>query len=131
MEKFGSDSPFISFLGPDLIEWRDGYIQVGFDLRPELMNRAGILHGGVTSAILDHVGGMCGLYSDDPDNPVYGVTLNLNVNFLSPGGTGRVIATGTRVKSGRSVFFSEMTLMDDDTLIATATGVFKLNKSHR
>ena len=95
------------------------------------MNRAGILHGGVTSAILDHVGGMFGLYSDDPANPVYGVTLNLNVNFLSPGGTGRVIATGTRVKSGRSVFFSEMTLMDGETLIATATGVFKLNKSHR
>lgn len=128
MTYYASDSPYISLLNPQLIEWRDGFIQVALDLRPEFMNRNGILHGGVTSAILDHVGGLSGMYSDDPDNKVFGVTMNLNVNFLAPGGQGQVIATGRRVKSGRSVFFAEMQVTNGDTLVATATGVFKLTK---
>lgn len=93
-----SQSPFLEFLGTSLEEWRDGYVRATLELKPFHLNRAGVIHGGVLAALLDHACGFSGLYSGDPLNRRNGVTLSLTTNFTGQCSSGKT----SRPKAART-----------------------------
>jgi len=88
--------------------------------RPELLNPFGTLHGGVVSALVDHVLGAV-LY------PViergrWAATTEYKLNLLAAVHTGRVRADSTIVALTRRTAVVQVEVHNDDTLCALAQG---------
>src|SRR5687767_1594580 len=118
------DSPFLELLGAKVEEWRDGYVRISLQIEPQHLNRSGFIHGGVLATLLDHGGGLCGLYCTEAGNRRYGMTLSLTCNFTSQAKTGKVFVTGTRTTAGRKIFFAQTDVRTEEgVVLATGSSV--------
>lgn len=126
-EPVTAENPFLALLGARRGAWREGYCEFHLPVRPELLNRQGVLQGGVLSTLLDVASGYSGLYSASPDEILHGHTVSLTINFLHKGTIGHVVAKGFLVERQRSLFFARAEAwLDGTVLLATAQGIFKL-----
>lgn len=122
--------PFQAHLGFRLTEWSEGYCRLEQSLDAHHMNRHGIPHGGLHATLMDTAMGYAGCWTGDPERRQLCLTLNLNLNYIGVARGRTLIAEGRRTGGGRTTFFAEATLTDDtDTLVARATGVFRLKTS--
>ena len=118
--------PLQNHLGFELTEWHKDYCRVELPLRPFLLNRYGIPHGGIHATLLDTAMGYCACYSEDPNKPIFAMTLSLTVNYLGQSTGNALIAEASRTGGGRKTFFAKGRVTDDTgQTIATATGVFR------
>jgi uncharacterized protein (TIGR00369 family) len=122
----GHDRPFLRFLAPVLQEWRDGYVRTVLPLRGDLLNRSGVVHGGVLATMLDHACGLAGVYCAVPGNRRYAVTLSLNTSFIAQSDEGALTVIGERKSSGRKIYFSDAEIRTaGGVLVASGSGVFR------
>ena len=90
----------------------------------ELENSWGSMHGGVLMTLLDVALASAGRSLDEDCNGA--LTVEMKVNFIAAA-TGTMLAEGRAQWAGRSLLFSEGELRSEDgTLLAKATGTFKL-----
>ncbi|PJE27884.1 uncharacterized domain 1-containing protein [Pseudooceanicola antarcticus] len=121
--------PLQSHLGFRITEWRENYARFELPMEEFLMNRYGILHGGVHSMMCDTAMGFAGCYTGDPEARNLAMTLNLSVNFLAQTRGKLLIAEGFRTGGGAKTFFAEAKISDETgVLAATGTGVFRLRQ---
>ena len=119
----GADNPLLDYLGIRLVEARAGHASFEIDVQPRHLNRQGSLQGGVAATLLDAACGYAGLGAA-PHEPVNGgaVTVMLSISYLARVDAGRLRATGSVTRSGRSVYFSSGELRSESgELIATTT----------
>ena len=76
--------PLQKHLGFYLTDWSEGFARFELPVKGFLMNRYGILHGGIHGVMADTVMGFCGCYTGDPENRELAMTLNLSVNYVGP-----------------------------------------------
>src|SRR6056297_3573235 len=120
-------SPLSKTLGFEMTGWSDGFARIEAPLAAHLMNRQGLPHGGVYAAMLDTAMGFCGCYTGDPEVRQNALTLSMTVNYLTRASGTRLIAEAWVTGGGRATIFARGEIRDDTgTLIAEATGVFKL-----
>lgn len=98
--------------------------RVTFVCRPDesMYNPIGAVHGGLVCTLLDSAAG-CALHSTLPPGKGY-TSVEIKVSYLKAvrAGTGELVATGTVVKAGARVGFTEATVTDRaGTLLATAS----------
>lgn len=86
---------FLQRLGSHPVEAREGFVRVALDIDPGHANFIGLVHGGVTSALIDMAGGSAVMSILKPGQTL--VTTDLTMRFLNaaPIGTARLEATGT------------------------------------
>ena len=121
---FNIHVPFVEHLGVRITERGDGIVKLRLDPRPELTNSWGSVHGGVLMTLLDVALASAGRSLDDTCNGA--LTVEMKVNFIAAA-NGPVIGEGRAQRAGRSLIFSEGELRSEDgTLLAKATGTFKL-----
>jgi len=121
---FNIHVPFVEHLGVRITERGDGVVRLRLDPRPELANSWGSVHGGVLMTLLDVALASAGRSLDDTCNGA--LTVEMKVNFIAAA-NGSVIGEGRAQRAGRSLIFSEGELRaEDGTLLAKATGTFKL-----
>jgi uncharacterized protein (TIGR00369 family) len=102
------------------------YVRISLVLRPEHLNRAGVVHGGLLATLLDHGGGACGLYCPVPGNARYGMTLSLTCNFVAQTNTGVLTTIGRRTAGGRKIYFAQTEVLGaDGVVIASGTSVHR------
>jgi uncharacterized protein (TIGR00369 family) len=90
---------------------------------PLLDNSIGIVHGGLTATLLDTALGT--LASHVPGNKKGAVTVELKVDFLSPGIGEKFICRAEVVHNGRQLVRMEGKVRNEKgNLIASATGTF-------
>lgn len=119
-------SPMQRHLGFEMTAWQPDFARVEIPLSDVLMNRQGLLHGGVHATLLDSAMGFAGCYTGDPEKRQMALTLSLTVNYLAQATGTRLIAEGWRTGGGRKTYFAEGKVTDDTgNVIATATGVFR------
>lgn len=119
--------PVAKLLGWQLLDARpeDGWIKLGFEGKPEFLNPAGFVQGGILSAMLDDTMGPAVLVMTEGKS--YTTTVSLTVNFLSPAKLGPITAEAKVTQLGKTIAFVEGKLMaEDGTLLATATAVERL-----
>jgi uncharacterized protein (TIGR00369 family) len=114
--------PIAGLMEFDLIEAEVG--RVVFTCRPDesAYNPIGAIHGGLVCTLLDSVAG-CALHSALPQGKGY-TSVEIKVNYLKAVRltSGLLTATGTVVKSGARVGFTEGAVTDESgALVATAT----------
>jgi uncharacterized protein (TIGR00369 family) len=130
--------PFNRLLGLRVERFDTAGVEVGFDMRPELIGNVAkqILHGGVISATLDFAGGLTALGTilaeadfdslDDIGRLFAGFgTIDLRVDYLRPAAGERFAATGVALRVGRRVAVTRMEMHDDHgRLLAAGTGTY-------
>lgn len=120
------NNPFWESQGIEFIKWTQGEGKFHMPIQPQHLNRHGMLHGGLIATLLDAACGYAGLYSGNDEEEVHGVTVTLNISYLSAAREGTVIAKGQVSRSGRSIYFVQGTLVSEQgELLATAQGSFK------
>ncbi|MFO3724761.1 PaaI family thioesterase [Pseudomonas sp. HLMP] len=120
------NNPFLQGLGVELVTWVDGEAEFHMPIQAQHLNRQGMLHGGLVATLLDAACGYAGLHASEHEEEIHGVTVMLNISYLSAAREGTVIAKGKVTRSGRSLYFVQGTLTSNQgELLATAQGTFK------
>jgi uncharacterized protein (TIGR00369 family) len=102
-----------------------GWVRLAFEGRPEFVNPAGFIQGGILAAMLDDTMGPAVLLMTE--GRFYTVTIGLTVSFLAPAKLGRLIGEGQVVQLGKSIGFVEASLADSNgTLVARASSQARL-----
>lgn len=130
--------PFNHVLGLQLGTYNTETVELLFSSRPDLIGNKmqNILHGGVTSAALDTVGGLfaarsaftnleqCTLTEFNRRFSKIG-TIDLRVDYLRPGRGERFVASAHLLRAGNKVAVCRMELHNEENiLIAVGTGTY-------
>ncbi|WP_157404587.1 PaaI family thioesterase [Shouchella shacheensis] len=122
VEAIFSESPFWNFMGFEIESFEEGAVCLKVEVREELKNVIGTLHGGVYAAMMDTA---MGITARSVENTPL-ATINMNVNYLRPVSEGTIYAKGRVINRSRSLFTVQAEVMDDkDQLAAHAVGSFK------
>ena len=132
--------PFNKVLGIDidLLDYDTGNAQVSFPMKPDLIGNsaAGILHGGVTAAVIDLTGGLSALIScarlheTDSSERLYkrltaSATIDMRVDYLRPGKGEAFVCKSHIIRAGSRIVVARIDLFNDrDRAIATGTGTY-------
>jgi uncharacterized protein (TIGR00369 family) len=121
--------PYARFLGLQLGEVRQGEVSIHLDIRDELKQNQGVVHGGAIASLIDTASAFAVLTQIDPAERV--TTTDLTIHYLRPAITGRMVATARIIRGGRRLFVLSVDVHDSaDTLIATAvTTYIKIDKT--
>jgi uncharacterized protein (TIGR00369 family) len=119
LRKFMTEAiPYWNTLGLELIEVAPGHAVFQAEVRPGLLQN-NMVHGGVLASIADSACAVAAIATVFPES--YATTINLQVAYLKPVKSGRFKATGKCIKAGRSIFFCEAVVVDEqDVVVCTA-----------
>jgi uncharacterized protein (TIGR00369 family) len=104
-------NPFLDFMGIELVELKTGYAQFRMPIRPEYLQGAGSLQGGLMVALADEAIAHAMLTQLLPTEGL--TTIEIKSNFLAAVSSGELIATGTVFKKGRSLVIGDCLVTDD------------------
>ena len=100
-----NESPFPSHLPMRLTEMTMDTARVELNIAECHMQPFGIVHGGVISALVDTATFWAGLGPLPEDSGL--VNVDLKLNYLESATRGRLIATGRRIRAGRTMSYTE------------------------
>lgn len=121
-QKFGAHSltPIGKWLDGVIVSADDDGIALAFEVRPEMVNPAGTLHGGYIALMLDEViGGTTMIVS----NGKFYATINLSIDFLNPAQVGDVVTVRSHIqRKGRRLWNVQgEVIRADGKIVARAT----------
>lgn len=121
--------PAAALLGARFLEVdvKSGRVVIEFEAKPEFLNPAGVVQGGMLAAMLDDTMGPAGAIASRGE--FFTSTIDMNVSFLAPAKVGKLIGRGEVVQMGNSIAFLAATLEDGEgKIIARATSSARLIK---
>ena len=114
-KRFNKYSAFLRFIGAQITVLKEGYAEAELTVKPELLNMAGIVHGGVIFSLGDSTVGAA--------SKSYGhgsVTLEGKMNYIHPiSGVGsKVKAVAQSIHAGRQTGVYECRVYDGEGNLA-------------
>ena len=121
--------PYAKFLGLELGETKRGEASIHLEVRNELKQNQGVVHGGAVASLIDTAAAFAVLTRLELDERV--TTTDLTIHYLRPITAGRLTATARIVRGGRRLFVLSVEVTDEQhVLVATAvTSYIKLQQS--
>ncbi len=119
--------PCANLLGWTLLDHdaAKGWVRLAFEGRPEFVNPAGFIQGGMLAAMLDDTMGPAVLLMTE--GRFFTVSIGMSVSFLAPAKPGRLIGEGQVVQLGKTIGFVEASLTDcAGALVARASSQARL-----
>ena len=111
-KKLEDAPPFTQWLDGRIVSCDVGEMEVAFEVRPEMSNPTGLLHGGIQAAIMDDVIGMTAATLGEEG---FMLTIDLHVNFLGRVKVGqKVKARAKFVRMGRRIAHAVCEIIDED-----------------
>jgi len=98
-------NPFLSYFGMALEEAQEGYARFRMPVRPEFMQGAGFMQGGVIVAMADETIAHAIMTVITPETGI--TTIELKCNFLAPVREGVLIAEAHVFKRGRTLIIGD------------------------
>ena len=116
-------------LGARLGQAQSGMAEITLPLSADLTQGAGLIAGGILAVLADEsmAHAVLSLFAEDQRF----VTVEMNIRYLravDPGAPGEITATGSVIKTGKSVMFAESRITGPDgKLLAVAGGTFTIS----
>jgi uncharacterized protein (TIGR00369 family) len=115
--------PFAKMMGMRLVDLRAGEAIVEIEMRDELRQPAGVLHGGVTATVIDTAMAFAiipGLADGERTT-----TVDLTVHYLRPHFDGTITCTARVVRAGKRIItLSADVVNSEGRLLATAVSTY-------
>ena len=123
--------PYAKLIGLELGEMKPGEANLHLDIRDELKQNQGVVHGGAVASLIDTAAAFAVVTRLEPGERV--TTTDLTIHYLRPITSGRLTATARIVRGGRRLFVLAVQVTNDhEVLVATAvTGYIKLQNSQK
>jgi acyl-coenzyme A thioesterase 13 len=103
-----SPSPLMLWLAPVIRKVEDGVLIFDYTIRPEMVNPAGSLHGGIIAAIMDD---LIGATIISLGKSVFYLTINNVIDYFAAARLGDVVQGRTKIiKLGRQIITVEFEL---------------------
>jgi uncharacterized protein (TIGR00369 family) len=116
---------YAKFLALELRELKTGEVTVCLDVREELKQNQGVVHGGAIASLIDTASAFVILTAIDENEKV--TTTDLTIHYLRPITVGRMLARARVVRGGRRRFVVSVEVEHEGALAATAiTGYVKI-----
>jgi len=118
--------PYARLIGMELGEVKRGEANVHLEVRAELRQNRGVVHGGVIASLLDTATAFAAVSTLEPGERV--TTTDLTIHYLRPVEDGKLTATAKIVRAGKRLLVLSAEVFDSsELLVATAvTGYLKL-----
>lgn len=124
MEFTQSPSPFMRWLRPIILSASRGSLSFSYKVRQEMLNPSGVLHGGVTAAIIDDV---IGATMFTLNEEYYYTTINNVIDYFSVARLGETIIADTNiVKKGKQIVNVACEIFSEDKSRLIAKGISNL-----
>ena len=120
------DPHFAHVVGIELEEVRIDYCRMRLPYRPELRQKAGMVHGGAIATLLDTVvvPAVMSAYATD----IWAVTLDLHIRYLGAVKGEDIVATSWIDQRGKSVVFARAEAATDGSrTVASATATYRIS----
>ncbi len=119
--------PFVHLLKVELGEVKRGAATLYLEVRDELRQNNGVVHGGVIASLVDTAAAFAIITSLEKDQTT--TTVDLTIHYLRPLLRGRVTAQAHVVRAGRRILAIRVDVLDEtQALAATAlTSFIRLN----
>lgn len=115
--------PYARFLGLELGDLADGQVSVHLQVRDELLQNQGVVHGGALASLIDTASAFAVLSQIDINERV--TTTDLTIHYLRPVTSGRMTATARVIRGGRRLFVLSVDVSNNDgSLLATAVTTY-------
>ena len=115
--------PYAKFLGLELGDIQPDEVSIHLNVRTQLKQNQGVVHGGVIASLIDTASAFVVLTHIEPEECV--TTTDLTIHYLRPVTEGRMTATARIVRPGRRLFVLSVEVTDSKgTLVATAVTTY-------
>jgi len=104
-ERGRSANPFFVLMGIDVVSFGQGRCELAMEVRPEMMNGAGWMQGGLFTAICDEAMALALFTVLDASEGI--ATVSESTSFIQGVQKGEISATGRVVRKGRRIAFTE------------------------
>lgn len=108
--------PFNCLIGVEVVDVHEDGVTIRCALRPELMNGAGMLHGGVTATLVDAVVGIAIFRHFGGRRRM--ATTELKLNYLRPISNGAALARAKILRTGQHLCIGQAEVFDQDNQLA-------------
>lgn len=102
--------PFAQFLGLELEHVASGTATLAVNVRKELTQNQGVVHGGAIASLIDTATAFAIISLIAPSEKV--TTVDLTISYLRPAVGGRLRAVATVVRAGRRLFVVSAEVFD-------------------
>lgn len=117
------NNPFFSHIGFEIVQFEEGNVIIKLNIKENLLNVNGTLHGGVHATMLDNILGMV----TRSVTKARVVTTNLTVHYLASMSEGEIFAEAKVLQQGYKLAFTEGEIKDSKgNVIAKGIATFKL-----
>jgi acyl-CoA thioesterase len=115
--------PFSKLIGMKLVDLRVDEAVIAIDMRDDLRQPSGVLHGGVTATLIDTTMAFAVRTRLEPDAST--ATIDLTVHYLRPLIEGSAVCTASIVRAGKRIFTVKAEVENaEGTLIATGLSTY-------
>ena len=115
--------PYAKFLGLELGEIHNGEVTIKLNVRDELKQNQGVVHGGAVASLIDTASAFAVLTQIETNERV--TTTDLTIHYLRPITSGRMTATARVLRGGRRLFVLSIEVTNDlGLLVATAVTTY-------
>lgn len=115
--------PFAKLMGMQLVDLRPDEAVVKIDMRDDLRQPSGVLHGGATATLIDTAMAFAVITRLGTEERAS--TVDLTVHYLRPHLAGAFTCTAKVVRAGKRIFtVSADVVNSEDKLIATALSTY-------
>jgi uncharacterized protein (TIGR00369 family) len=122
-----SPSPLMRWLRPVVVSVDPGHLVFQYQVRKEMTNPMGTLHGGITSAIIDDIIGATLFSLNEPN---FFTSINLQVDFFSTAREGdTILAVASVVKKGKQFIHAQCEVWNANRTRLLARGSSNLFKT--
>jgi uncharacterized protein (TIGR00369 family) len=104
-------NPFLDYLEITLVELKDGYARFRMPVRPEYLQGAKAMQGGLIVALADETIAHAMMTRLSPEEGL--TTIELKSNFLAGVSDGELTATATVFKKGQSLIIGDCLVTDN------------------
>ena len=116
---------YAKFLGLAMCETDGGQTAICLDVRDELKQNHGVVHGGAIASLIDTASAFAILAVLQENEKV--TTTDLTIHYLRPVTSGRTVARAKIVRAGRRRFVVSVEVQNNGELAATAvTGYVRI-----
>jgi len=117
IQKAVATVPYAHLLGIELDEISEGVATLGLNVRQELKQNHGVVHGGAIASLIDTAMAFAIITMLAPGERV--TTVDLTVSYLRPLTKGRITARAGVVRSGRRLLVVSADVFGDDGILAS------------
>lgn len=118
-----NELPFAKLIGMRLADIRPNEAVVEIDMRDDLRQPFGVMHGGVTASLIDTAMAFAVRTCLDDTTPT--ATIDLTIHYIRPHTNGKAICTAKVVRPGKRIFTVSADVMNEEgKLIATGLSTY-------